>query len=76
MFTDSAALERVVVAAFPSLETAADEAFSDMYVYTTAVCDIILNPDNPTLEVSRKSLDLRMLRFKVVFIEITFLLLL
>ena len=68
LYSDEAAIENIATTAFPSLETASDEIFNDMYVYTAAVCDIILNPNNPTLEVNKKSLELRFQRFKV-FVE-------
>jgi hypothetical protein len=71
LFTDGDVIENITTTAFPYLNTASDDVFSDMYIYTAAVCDIILNPDNPTIEVLKKSLELRMRRFKV-FVEFTF----
>ena len=70
-FTNRNIIENIVTKAFPYLNTASEDVFSDMYIYTTAVCDIILNPDNPTIEILKKSLELRMRRFKV-FVEFTF----
>src|ERR1700731_2586226 len=71
LFTDGDVIENITTTAFSYLNTASDNVFSDMYIYTAAVCDIILNPDNPTIEVLKKSLELRMRRFKV-FVEFTF----
>jgi len=71
LFSDDTMIEDITSSAFPSLENASEEEFNDMCIYTAAVCDIILNPDNPTMEVLMKPLELRMRRFKV-FIEFTF----
>ncbi len=68
LFTESTAIENIASSAFPSLKNASDEKFNDMYIYTASVCDILLNPDYPTLDVSKKSLILRLKRFRV-FIE-------
>jgi hypothetical protein len=65
-------IEEITTSAFPSLDDASDEKFNDMYIYTASVCDILLNPNYPTLEVSKKSLELRMKKFRV-FIEFTLL---
>src|SRR5579859_1371943 len=58
LFTEGIILEMITNATFPSLHDADDERFNDMYIYTTFVCDILLNPDYLTLEVSKKSLEL------------------
>jgi len=71
LFSDDTMIEDITSSAFSSLENASEEEFNDMCIYTAAVCDIILNPDNPTMEVLMKPLELRMRRFKV-FIEFTF----
>ena len=68
LYSDEVAIENIATTAFPSLATASDAVFNDMYVYTASVCDIILNPNYPTLEVNKKSLELRFQKFKV-FIE-------
>ena len=52
--------------------TAFEEAYSDMYIYTASVCDIILNPDYPAVEISKRPLELRFQKFKV-FIEFNLL---
>jgi len=41
--------------------------FNKIYVYTAAVCDIILNPSYPDLECSKKALERRLQVFKVNF---------
>jgi len=71
LFSDDTMIEDITSSAFPSLENASEDEFNDMCIYTAAVCNIILNPDNPTMEVLMKPLELRMRRFKV-FIEFTF----
>jgi len=68
LFTEGIMLEMITNAAFPSLHDADDERFNNLYIYTASVCDILLNPDYPTLKVSKKSLELRLKRFRV-FIE-------
>src|SRR3989440_5026140 len=42
-----------------------DEKFNDMYIYTASVCDIILNPNCPTLEISKPEMELRLEKFRV-----------
>jgi len=42
-----------------------EEEYSDMYIYTAFVYDIILNSNYPSIEVSKKVLELRFERFKV-----------
>jgi len=36
-----------------------------MYIYTASVCDIILNPNYPSLDITKKALELRFTTFKV-----------
>lgn len=67
LFTEGTTIENITNLAFPSLTDANDEKFNDMYIYTASVCDIILNPNYPSLEVSRKSLELRLIKFKVFY---------
>lgn len=69
LYNDDDVIENITNSAFPSLATASDASFSDMYIYTAAVCDIILNPDNPTMEVSKKGIELRMDKFRVFSIK-------
>jgi hypothetical protein len=64
LFAKSATIENITSSAFPSLADASDERFNDMYIYTASVCDIILNPNCPILEVSKKSLELRLTRLE------------
>lgn len=68
LFNDGTVIENITISAFPSSADEGDERFSDMYIYTASVCDIILNPDNPNLEVTKPALELRLKKFKV-FIE-------
>jgi nitric oxide reductase large subunit len=68
LFSDEDALENMTNTAFPSLSDASEEKFNDFYIYTAAVCDIILNPNYPSIEVSKKALNLRLRKFRV-FIE-------
>jgi len=68
LFTDEQLIEDITLSAFPSLDSVTEERYNNMYVYTASVCDIILNPDYSTLDVSKKALELRIKRFKV-FIE-------
>lgn len=65
LYSDAMAIENIAIMAFPSLANASDDKFSDMYIYTASVCDIVLNPNYPTLEISKKALELRFQRFKV-----------
>ena len=65
LYKDETLIENITAAAFPSLSDASDESFSDMYIYTASVCDIILNPNHPSLDISKKSLELRFKKFKV-----------
>jgi hypothetical protein len=51
-------IENVAKLAFPTLSH--DDVsllFNDIYVYTASVCDIILNPDHPYTECSKKPKD-------------------
>jgi len=68
LFIKKKVIENITMLAFPSLDSATEERYNNMYVYTASVCDIILNPDYSTLDVSKKALELRIKRFKV-FIE-------
>lgn len=65
LFTEDTAIEEITNSAFPSLSNADDEKFNDMYIYTASVCDIILNPNCPTLEVSKTAMELRLKKFRV-----------
>jgi hypothetical protein len=68
LFTDGDTIENIAAIAFPSSATVDDEVYSDIYIYTASVCDIILNPNYPNIEVSKKPLELRFRKFKV-FVE-------
>lgn len=71
LFSGENMLEKLTTSAFPSSEDMSDEQFSDFYIYTASVSDIILNPKYTAPEVSRKPLELRLRRFKV-FIDFFF----
>ena len=66
---DDNVIHDIAKQAFPLV--AANDANEDLYyeicVYTAAVCDIILNPDYPDVECSKKPLELRLRKFKVIF---------
>jgi hypothetical protein len=68
LFTDITMIENITSSAFPSLDDASEERFNDMYIYTASVCDMLLNPRYPAIEVTKKPLELRLKRFRV-FIE-------
>jgi hypothetical protein len=75
LYTDEgASIENIANNAFPSSNKANEEEFAKLYVYTASVCDIILNPGYPSLDVSRKALELRFKRFKafVKFVKFIF----
>ena len=65
LYKDETLIESITAAAFPSLNNASDESFSNMYIYTASVCDIILNPNYPSLDITKKALELRFTTFKV-----------
>lgn len=78
--------ENIAKSAFPTVSHD-DESFNNIYTYTAAVCDIVLNPDYPDIECAKKPLERRFKKFKVfvkffffnnllLFIEIGFILLL
>jgi hypothetical protein len=72
LYTDEGiSIENITINAFPSSDKASDDEFNNMYVYTASVCDIILNPRYPSLEILRKPLELRFKRFKA-FVEVIF----
>ena len=58
LYKDETLIENITAAAFPSLNDASDESFSDMYIYTAFVCDI-------SLDITKKALELRFTTFKV-----------
>ena len=59
--------------AFPNI-TEKDGSYYDVYVYTAAVANIVLNPDYPDIECAKKPLEHRFQKFKV-FVILVFLLL-
>ncbi|PKY43768.1 hypothetical protein RhiirA4_457849 [Rhizophagus irregularis] len=56
LYADDATIENIAFA-FPSSTTANEEEYSNIYIYMASVCDIILNPNYPILEISKKALD-------------------
>ena len=66
-------IEKIAKRAFPSISED-DETFENIYIYTAAVCDIVLNPKYPDIECSKNPLRRRYQKFKV-FGEFLFLLL-
>ena len=44
-----------------------DNLYFKICIYTAAICDIILNPDYPDVKCSKKPLQLRLRKFKVIF---------
>ena len=67
LYKDETLIENITAAAFPSLNDASDESFSNMYIYTASMCDIILNPNYPSLDITKKALELRFTTFKIMF---------
>ena len=65
LYKDETLIENITTAAFPSLNDTSDELFSNMYIYTASVCNIILNPNYPSLDITKKALELRFTTFKV-----------
>src|SRR5207245_7701372 len=59
LYKDETLIENINAASFPSLNDASDESFSNMYIYTASVCNIILNPNYPSLDITKKALELR-----------------
>ena len=58
-------IEEITNSAFPSLANTDNKKFNDIYIYTASVCDIILNPNCSTLEISRPEMELRLEKFRV-----------
>src|ERR1700722_5536032 len=65
LYNDRTMIENIVTSTFLLLNTATEEVFNDTYIYTALICDIILNLDHPSLDVSKSSLELRMQMFRV-----------
>lgn len=68
---DGGVTENIAKSAFPSVPHD-DESFNNIYIYTAAVCDIVLNPDYPDIECSKKPLERRFKKFKV-FVKFFFI---
>ena len=61
---DENAIENIARYAFPNISEK-EELFDDIYIYTVAVCDIILNPEYPDMKCAKKPLERRLQGFKV-----------
>ena len=61
---DDNTIEKIAKRAFPSISED-DETFENIYIYTAAVCDIVLNPKYPDIECSKNPLRRRYQKFKV-----------
>src|ERR1043165_5249398 len=72
LYNDAFTLENIVDIAFPSLSADDEEEYSDMYIYTASMCDIILNLKYSSIEVTKRPLEFRFNKFKV-FIEFNLL---
>src|SRR5436305_5107839 len=55
---DENAIKNIANLAFSNI-TYEDESFNNFYIYTAAVCDIILNSNYPDLECAKKLLERR-----------------
>ena len=63
-------IENITKIAFPSLTSDDDdETFENFYCYTASICDIVLNPDFPSMDINRKPLERRFKRFMVLLIN-------
>src|ERR1044072_9733806 len=51
LYNDAFTLENIIDIAFPSLPADDEKEYSDMYIYTASICNIILNPKYPSIEV-------------------------
>lgn len=56
--------DNITKRAFPNISEK-DELYYEVYVYTAAVCDIVLNPDYVDMECGKKPLEKRIQKFKV-----------
>src|SRR5215469_7963838 len=53
LYTDEDnSIKNIAKLAFSSI-TDSDKLFENIYVYTVAICDVVLNPDYPDMECSR-----------------------
>jgi hypothetical protein len=65
---DENAIENITRYAFPQVSPE-DDKFNNIYVYTAAICDIVLNPNYPDVECSKKPLQRRYQKFKVCIFD-------
>src|SRR4051794_1420376 len=64
LYDDDNAIENITKLAFSSLSDTS-ETFQNIYIYTSAICDILLNPNYPNVECGKKPLERRYRKFKV-----------
>src|SRR5947207_12798215 len=55
LYKDETLIENITAAAFPSLNDASDESFSNMYIYTPSVSDISLKHNYPSLHITKQA---------------------
>ena len=60
-------IENISKHVFSNISLNNELTFNDIYVYTAAVCDILLNPEYPDLECAKKPLKRHFQKFKVNF---------
>ena len=60
-------IENISKHAFSNISLDDESTFNDIYVYTAAVCDILLNPEYPDLKCAKKPLKRHFQKFKVNF---------
>src|SRR3954463_13604717 len=60
------AIEDIAKLAFPNISID-DKSFNNIYVYTAAICNVLLNSKYPDLECAKKPLERRFQKFKVIF---------
>lgn len=63
MITDNV-IENITKIAFPLISDD-DATFNNIYIYTSAVCDIVLNPTYPDIKCAKQPLERRYRTFKV-----------
>ena len=57
-------IKNITKLAFPAISDT-DESFQNIYIYTSAICDIVLNPSYPNVECGKKPLEQRYQKFKI-----------
>ena len=57
-------IENITKFAFPAISDT-DKSFQNIYIYTSAICNIVLNPSYPDVECGKKPLERWYQKFKV-----------